>query len=224
MLTPTSGISWAFRVSDNSPLDPSRITSGMQEFVHKVKFRKAPEGTRPEVTGYKVFTHTPVIPIIGFEQKMTLKFRVNAYNNYALELSRYDEYHGPSPNFPSSTKWAAVLYNPEWDLHLAQNAKCEIGQAPAWGETVQPSAFFPPSYATSSQDANAGFEDFLGNISKVTSFLDELKSHSKRSSSTLKTQIQGLLDDSATSSGLETGARKVDGSSETHNTVNVPKE
>ncbi|KAL9044534.1 MAG: hypothetical protein Q9214_002335 [Letrouitia sp. 1 TL-2023] len=209
----------------SSPLDPSRITPSMQEFVRKVKFRKAPEGTRPEVTGYKVFTYTPVIPIIGFEQKMALKFRVNAYNNYALELSRYDEYHGPNPNFPSSTKWAAVLYNPEWDLHLAQNAKCEIGQAAAWSETVQPSAFFPPSYTTSSQDPNAGFEDFLGNMSKVTGFLDELKSYSKRSPSTPKSHIQELLDDSARPSDLEAGAHKVDESSEeVHDTVNVPKE
>ncbi|KAI4214605.1 MAG: hypothetical protein LQ351_003022 [Letrouitia transgressa] len=223
MLTPSSGVSWVFKVSDNSPLDPSRITPSMQEFVRKVKFRKAPDGTRPEATGYKVFTYTPVVPIIGFEQKVTLKFRVNAFNNYAMELSRYDEYNGPNPNYPSTTKWAASLYNPEWDLHLAQNAKCEIGQAPPWGETVQPSAFFPRSYATSSQDPNAGFEDFLGNISKVTEFLGDLKSCSKRSS-TLKAQIQELLGDSAPSSDQETGASKIDEPSEVHDAIDVPKE
>ncbi|KAL9607020.1 MAG: hypothetical protein Q9167_008026 [Letrouitia subvulpina] len=224
MLRLSSGVSWAFKVSDNSPLDPSRITPDMEEFVNKVKFRKAPAGTRPEVSGYKVFTYTPVIPIIGFEQKMTLKFRVNAQNNYALELSRYDEYNGPNPDYPSSTSWAAALYNPEWDLHLAQNAKCEIGQAAAWGETVQPSAFFPCSYARSSQDPNIGFEDFLDNISKVTDFLDELKSHSKRSSSTLKNQIQELLDDSAKPGNQEVEAHNTDESPKIHDPVNVPKE
>lgn len=145
----------------------------MEEFERGVQFKKPPAGENPAVSGFKVFTSPPNLPIVGMEQKTTFRYSLKAQPSCIFELSRYDEYNGDDPRYPSSTQWAASLYDREWDVKLSDNAKLGVGQSASWNPRTNP--FFQPAHGPTSNGPHAGFTDFLLQIQAIASFLDKLK-------------------------------------------------
>lgn len=125
------------------------------------------------VSGYKVFTNPSNLPVFGMEQKTTLRYSVKARPSCVFELSRYDEYNGDDPNYPSSTMWAATLYDREWEINLSENAALSIGQSASWNPHVRP--FFRSVHESTNTGPYLGFTDFLHCVGAVASFLDRVK-------------------------------------------------
>ncbi|KAL8693382.1 MAG: hypothetical protein Q9218_001774 [Villophora microphyllina] len=168
-----NGISWQLKISAENTLDLSRITPQMQDFVNNVMFRKPPHTENPAQSGYKVFTTPANLRIVGMEQKTTFKYSLKAQPQFVFELSRYDEYNGDNPWLPSSTQWAAIFYDREWDEKLGENAKLGIGQAASW--TPHGNPLFKPNNTSATGSSEEGFKGFLHHTKSVVDFLDELQ-------------------------------------------------
>ena len=151
----------------------SRITPEMEDFAQGVQFKRPPAEVNPAVSGYKVFTSPPHLPILGMEQKTTFRYSLKTHPSCIFELSRYDEYNGDDPSYPSSTKWAATFYDREWDVNLGENARLSIGQSASWNPRTNP--FFQPRGGLTSQTPSAGFTECFHNAQAIASFLDKLK-------------------------------------------------
>ncbi|KAL8712256.1 MAG: hypothetical protein Q9220_003407 [cf. Caloplaca sp. 1 TL-2023] len=162
-----TGVSWELKVSADNPVDPSRITPTMEAFANGVRFTKPPAGEDPMISGQRIFSTPSDLVILGKEQKTTLRYSLAGEPRFIFELSRYDEYDGPDIWRPSSTQWAASLYDREWDSRLAENTKLEVGQSSSWRPDVDP--LFGP------KTGETGVRDFLYHTRKVASFLDMFK-------------------------------------------------
>ncbi|KAL8975079.1 MAG: hypothetical protein Q9197_000686 [Variospora fuerteventurae] len=187
----SSGVSWQLQLSAENVVDPSRITPRMEEFANGVQFREAPPAVYPVNSGYKVFTNPPNFPMIGMEQKTTLRYSLKAQPSCIFELSRYDEYNGDDPNYPSSTMWAASFYDRDWEVNLSENKALGIGQSASWNPDVRP--FFQSVHGSTDKGPYTGFTDFLHHVGTVASFLDRVKGIAPES-----TVTEGGLEDSNT--------------------------
>lgn len=154
-------------------MDPTRITPRMEDFANGIRFKKPPPDKYPAISGYKVFTNPGNLPLLGMEQKTTFRYCLKAQTNYIFELSRYDEYNGDDPRYPSSTQWAASFYDREWDIRFGENARLGIGHSASWNPHVKP--FFQPMNESTSNGPNAGFTDFLHHVQAIAHFLDKVK-------------------------------------------------
>ena len=172
-LRSVSAVSWEFNVSAENIVDPSRITPGMEEFANSVRFKRPPLGVSPEVSACRIFTCSKGLPIVGIEQKTTLKYRLKNHGSSVFELARYDEYNDADEDVSNSTQWGATLYDEEWDMRLQENAGLGIGQMASWEPLVD--HFFTPNYQSESKSADAGFKEFWQNVEKVATFIDTLK-------------------------------------------------
>ncbi|KAI4171004.1 MAG: hypothetical protein LQ343_004541 [Gyalolechia ehrenbergii] len=168
-----SGISWQLQISMENTIDISRITPRMEEFARGVRFKEPPADENPAISGYKVFTSPRTLPIIGMEQKTTFRYSLKAQPSCILELSRYDEYNGTDPRYPSSTQWAASFYDRDWDVKFSENAGLGVGQSASWNPQTEP--FFRAWNASTSKAPHAGFTDVFRQVQAVASFLDKLK-------------------------------------------------
>ncbi|KAL8929794.1 MAG: hypothetical protein Q9208_000938 [Pyrenodesmia sp. 3 TL-2023] len=154
-------------------MDPARITPRMEDFANGIRFKRPPFDEYPAISGYKFFTSPNSLPILGMEQKTTFRCALKAQPSFIFELSRYDEYNGDDPRFPSSTQWAATFYDRDWENNLSENAKLGIGYSASWNPHTRP--FFQPMHGSTSKGANSGFNDFLHHIQAVAGFLDKVK-------------------------------------------------
>ncbi|KAL9061770.1 MAG: hypothetical protein Q9206_000340 [Seirophora lacunosa] len=104
-------------------------------------------------------------------------------------------YPANDPNYPSSTMWAATLYDREWEINLSENAALSIGQSASWNPHVRP--FFRSVHESTNTGPYLGFTDFLHCVGAVASFLDRVK---------------GILPESTgTESGLEGSKSNISG-------------
>ncbi|KAL8944097.1 MAG: hypothetical protein Q9216_000688 [Gyalolechia sp. 2 TL-2023] len=168
-----SGISWQLQISMENTIDISRITPRMEEFARGVKFMEPPANEHPAISGYKVFASSPTLPILGMEQKTTFRYSLKAQPSCIFELSRYDEYNGTDPKYPSSTQWAASFYDRDWDVKLSENVALGVGQSASWNPHTE--SFFRARNASASQTPHTGFIDLVRQVQAVASFLDTLK-------------------------------------------------
>lgn len=146
----------------------------MTAFAAGVKFN-APKGNKTEISGAKVFTWTPFLPVSRFEQKTSLRYRLVDNNDWMFEFARYDCYDSLTPGLPTSTSWGASFWNSEWDRLLGQNAALKIGRAAIWDPQLE--TFFPRSRRTSDDPTEAlGLRQFLGNTKAIVEILDGIQS------------------------------------------------
>ncbi|KAL8953065.1 MAG: hypothetical protein Q9222_001058 [Ikaeria aurantiellina] len=172
-----TGVSWELKVSADNPVDSSRITPSMEDFANGVKFNKPPTGEDPMIFGQRIFDMPSNLAVLGREQKTTLRYSLVGEPKFIFELSRYDEYDGPDVWRPSSTQWAASLYDREWDSRLFENAKLGIGQSSSWSPNLDPLFGHPGAHP--GRSGETGFKDFLFHTRKVASFLDTFKDASQ---------------------------------------------
>lgn len=145
----------------------------MSNFVQKVRPNFPALAGKREMSGQRVFNYVPVIPVIKFEQKTALRYRLVKDASWVFELSRYDSFRSPSANIPESTHWGAMFWNSEWDHYLGQNADLEIGKAARYEPSL--TTFFPKGFTTASTGSDSGLKDFLLNMKAVVELLDQLK-------------------------------------------------
>lgn len=166
-----SGISWALQVSNSKLLDPSRISPTMIAFRKGITFTLPPIDKKPDFSGRRVFTWSRNLPIIHFEQKTTLRFRLASDPRCMFEIARYDSYSGPTATTPSVTEWGASYWDREWDRKLAQNAILPIGKAADW--EPQMDDFFPKGDNSKWTGQDAGLKKFIGVITDIVELLDK---------------------------------------------------
>ncbi|KAL9587285.1 MAG: hypothetical protein Q9212_000332 [Teloschistes hypoglaucus] len=198
-----NGLSWQLKISAETSLDPNRITPQMQDFTKSVAYRRPPPTVNPALSGYKVFTTPPNLRIVGMEQKTTFRYSLKAQPQFVFELTRYDEYNGDDPCLPSSTQWAAIFYDREWDENLGENTKLGVGEAASWTPQVNP--FFRHGKGSATGSSGEGFTDFLLHMESVMSFVDRLQStrqESKEKSNEVGGGLQGAGPDNEHDTGL----------------------
>lgn len=154
-------------------MDPTRITPRMEDFANGVQFKRPPFDEYPAISGYKVFSNPTNLPILGMEQKTTFRYSLKAQPSFIFELSRYEEYNGDDPRFPSSTQWAASLYDRDWEINLSENAGLGIGHSASWNPHARP--FFQTMHGSTSKGPYAGFTNFFRHVQAIAGFLDKVK-------------------------------------------------
>lgn len=145
----------------------------MTAFDAGVRFKLPPVGTKPEISGRRVFTWTGGLPVMRFEQKTALRFRLASDSSCIFEFARYDTYGGPGATTPSETQWGASYWNCEWDRTLSLNAGLPIGKAAEWDPQVN--TFFPKGYATKSTGPDAGLKTFIAVMTEIVELLDKVR-------------------------------------------------
>ncbi|KAI4258248.1 MAG: hypothetical protein LQ352_001301 [Teloschistes flavicans] len=182
--------------------DSNRITPQMQDFTDSVAFRKPPPTVNPALSGYRVFTTSHELRIVGMEQKSTFRYSLKAQPQFIFELTRYDEYNGDNPWLPSSTQWAAIFYDRGWDEKLGENAKLGVGEAASWTPQVEP--FFKHSIGSATRSSEEGFTDFLLHMESIMNFIDGLRSTKQKpreTSNTVGRILQGAGPESEQNTG-----------------------
>lgn len=145
----------------------------MTAFDASVKFKLPPVEKKPEISGRRVFTWSGGLPIMRFEQKTALRFRLASDSSYMFEFARYDNYGGLAAAEPSETQWGASYWNDEWDRTLPENAKLLIGKSASWDPQI--STFFPKSYTSKSTGPDAGLKTFIGVMTEIVELLDKVR-------------------------------------------------
>lgn len=147
----------------------------MTTFRKNIKTKQFPKGSKPDISGLKVFSWNPGLPISSFEQKTSLRYRLVNNSDWMFEFARYDQYGGENPLIPTSTSWGATFWNSEWDRTLGKNADLKIGDPAKWDPQLD--TFFPRSRSTlrDSKEA-AGFRQFLANTRAIVELLDGVQS------------------------------------------------
>ncbi|KAL8736253.1 MAG: hypothetical protein Q9166_000408 [cf. Caloplaca sp. 2 TL-2023] len=179
-LTRFSGISWQLKISADNLVDLSRITPRMEDFANGVRFKTPPPDENPAISGYKVFSNSSNIPILGMEQKTSFRYCLKAQPKFIFEISRYDtydEYNAVNPRLPNSTQWAVSLFDREWDSKLIENARLGVGHSASWDPYDNP--FFEAIDPCQSREPDAGFKDFLVHAQAIGNLLDGLKATSQ---------------------------------------------
>lgn len=173
-----SGLSWELKISTNNNLDTSRITPDMTNFVQKVA-PNVPPGAKPQLSGTRVFTWSPTLPSITFEQKTALRYRLLNNSAWVFEFARYDTYESTArgtATTPKDTYWGATFWNSEWDRILGENANLGIGEAARWNRNMN--TFFSPNFRSASTGPDAGLRDFLSNMKSIVELLDMMRTKS----------------------------------------------
>ena len=165
------GISWALQISAANLLDPTRINPAMTAFDASIRFKLPPANSTSEISGRRVFTWTGGLPILRFEQKTALRFRLASNSSCMFEFARYDTYVGSGATTPSATQWGASYWDCEWDRRLSHNAKLHIGKAADWDPQI--SAFFPKGCKDRSSGQDAGLKRFIGLMTDIVDLLNQ---------------------------------------------------
>ena len=145
----------------------------MTAFDASVKFKLPPVGKKPEISGRRVFTWGGGLPIMRFEQKTGLRFRLASDSSYMFEFARYDTYGGPGATTPSETQWGASYWNDEWDRTLSKNASLLIGKSASWDPQIR--TFFPNGSTSKSTGQDAGLKAFIGVMTEIVELLDKVR-------------------------------------------------
>lgn len=158
-------------------MDDSRVTPRMADFKSSVAYKPPPAGTRPELTGHKVFQHASNLKVEHFEQKTALRYRHVRHSNWIFELARYDTFTGNNATTSGKTQWGGSFWHTEWDNILGANNLLHIGEAASWDPRL--SKFFPENVGTHNKGKDTGFQDFLQDVEYITGMLDGMKSLGK---------------------------------------------
>lgn len=152
----------------------------MIAFAKSVAMKKM-SYTDIEITGEKVFqwnTSLASMEVKAFTQQTLFRYRLVQNMDWMVEISRYDtygiQYRQNTQNMPEKTRWAATLWNTEWDSVFMANSRLLIGQTAEWDPRL--GTFFPnTSGAPSSSGINSGVAEFLQIVGQVSSFLEGVK-------------------------------------------------
>lgn len=145
----------------------------MTAFDASIKFKLPPVDKKPEISGRRVFTWSGGLPIMRFEQKTGLRFRLASDSSCMFEFARYDTYGGPAATTPSQTQWGASYWNCEWDRTLSQNAGLLIGKSASWDPQIN--TFFPKGYNCKSAGQDTGLKTFIGVMTDIVELLDKVR-------------------------------------------------
>jgi hypothetical protein len=145
----------------------------MAAFDNNVVFKPPPVDKKPDISGRRVFSWRGGLPLMRFEQKTALRFRLASDSSCMFEFARYDTYGGPAATTPSETQWGASYWNCEWDRTLSQNAGLLIGKAANWDPQIN--TFFPKGYASKTTGPDAGLKTFIGVMTEIVELLDKVR-------------------------------------------------
>lgn len=107
-----------------------------------------------------------------FEQKTAYRYRLSSANQWIVEVARYDTYNTTS-ELPTSTNWAASMFNSDWDSTTSQNVVLGIGQRAAWDTSLE--TFFPTCDLIDKLDTGSRVVDLLQSVRLVSNFLDDMR-------------------------------------------------
>lgn len=144
----------------------------MTAFANNVRFKRPPPGPKPQISGHKAFFWTGGLPIIRFEQKTALRYRLVDDVGWNFEFARYDSYGSPSSVTPTETQWGATFWSSEWDRALGDNAGLGIGQAANWEPKIE--TFFPKMNSTRFSNQGGGLKMFIQSVTEIVELFDEV--------------------------------------------------
>ncbi len=147
----------------------------MKAFADSITYPSLLDNAKPEFSGRGVFTWNCTFgTVAAFSQKTAMRYRLIKKPGYILEYARYDKYTRQESTLsttPTSTDYGASVWSSSWDLHLADNAKLEIGQAACWDPTID--NFFQTDQISGAATPDAaGLRSFLEGMKGIAELLD----------------------------------------------------